>query len=194
MAGRPRQFDEEDVIQKATDVFWEKGYEATSAEDLLKAMNMGKGSFYLHFKGGKEELFRRSMEFRAKQSMNKIKSRFLQSENKLEVIRSLFLERLASKDYFRNYGCLFGNTLVEMANINEELKSIAAEHLGNLEKVFEEVIADAIEKKQFNTSHSPKFIAKHLINTWNGMNITKRMGGQDELLTKIVKMNLKIIE
>ena len=45
MAGRPKIFDEKDVIRKASAVFWKKGYEASSAEELLAAMQMGKGSF-----------------------------------------------------------------------------------------------------------------------------------------------------
>jgi len=53
MAGRPKIFDEQDVINKAIEVFWGKGYEAASADELLKAMNIGKGSFYLSFRGGK---------------------------------------------------------------------------------------------------------------------------------------------
>ena len=54
MAGRPKIFDEQEVISKASQIFWEKGYEAASAEELLKAMGIGKGSFYLFFKGGKK--------------------------------------------------------------------------------------------------------------------------------------------
>ncbi len=73
MAGRPKIFDKKDVIRKASEVFWKKGYEASSAEVLLSAMQMGKGSFYLHFKGGKKELYQRSLDLFSKEAMERFK-------------------------------------------------------------------------------------------------------------------------
>ena len=71
MAGRPRNFDENEIIRKASEIFWRKGYESSSAEELLEAMNMGKGSFYLHFKGGKQELYKRSLDLFSKESLER---------------------------------------------------------------------------------------------------------------------------
>ena len=56
-AGRPKDFDETAVLDKAIDIFWKKGYEATSLEELLAAMGMGKGSMYHNF-GNKREVFK----------------------------------------------------------------------------------------------------------------------------------------
>ncbi len=194
MAGRPRKFDEEEVLQKAIDVFWEKGYESASSEDLLKAMNMGKGSFYLQFKRGKEELFERCMEFRAKQSLSNLQNKLNKAEDKISVIKNLFLERLHTQEYFKNYGCLLGNTVVEMANLNEALKDKAALYLKQLEDVFKEVVSEAIKTGKLHTAKSPEFIAKYLINIWNGMNITKRMHSGNDLLIEVVSQNLKILD
>jgi AcrR family transcriptional regulator len=58
---RPREFDEDDVLQKAMFVFWEKGYEGTSLSDLLADMKMTKSSLYTAF-GSKEQLFARVTE------------------------------------------------------------------------------------------------------------------------------------
>lgn len=193
MAGRPRKFNEDEVIQKACDVFWEKGYAAASSEDLLKAMNMGKGSFYLHFKDGKEELFKRTMDFRAKQSLNKIRARLAETNNKVEVIKSLFQERLNTEEYFKNYGCFLGNTIVEMSNLNAELKELAAHYLVQLEELFEEVISEAQQNGDISATKPASFIARYLINIWNGMNITKRMNQSDDVLKEVVNMQLEIL-
>ncbi|MEQ9285587.1 MAG: TetR/AcrR family transcriptional regulator [Cyclobacteriaceae bacterium] len=194
MAGRPRKFKEDEVIQKACDVFWEKGYAAASSEDLLQAMNMGKGSFYLHFKDGKEELFKRTLDFRAKQSLQKIRTRLAETNNKVEVLKSLFHERLNTEEYFKNYGCFLGNTIVEMSNLNAELKELAAHYLKQLEQVFEEVISEAQENKRISSTKPPRFIARYLINIWNGMNITKRMNGSNDILKEVVGLQLQILD
>lgn len=56
MAGRHKTYDEQVVLDKAIEVFWKKGYELSSAENLLKAMGIGKGSFYFAFKKWKTRI------------------------------------------------------------------------------------------------------------------------------------------
>jgi AcrR family transcriptional regulator len=53
---RPREFDEDEVLQQALQVFWAQGYEGTSLDDLLSAMGLTKSSLYKAF-GSKEDLF-----------------------------------------------------------------------------------------------------------------------------------------
>ena len=52
---RPREFDEDEVLEQAMQVFWRRGYRATSLNDLLAAMDLSKSSFYETF-GTKREL------------------------------------------------------------------------------------------------------------------------------------------
>jgi AcrR family transcriptional regulator len=59
--GRPREFDIEQAIAIATNLFWEKGYEGTSLSDLTKAIGITPPSFYFAF-GSKEGLFRKVIE------------------------------------------------------------------------------------------------------------------------------------
>ena len=58
---RPKEFNPDEALEKAMQVFWHKGYEATSMEDLLNAMDINRGSLYATF-GGKRALFLKAMD------------------------------------------------------------------------------------------------------------------------------------
>lgn len=55
---RPREFDEAVALDRAMDLFWKKGYEATSTDDLMQAMGIGRGSFYNTFHSKRETYLR----------------------------------------------------------------------------------------------------------------------------------------
>ncbi len=58
---RPREFDEADALDRAMEVFWKKGYQKTSLDDLLDAMGIQRGSFYNTF-GSKKETYLRAID------------------------------------------------------------------------------------------------------------------------------------
>ena len=58
---RHKEFDREEVLMKAMDVFWEKGYESASMQDLVGAMGIGRASLYDTF-GSKHALFTEAMD------------------------------------------------------------------------------------------------------------------------------------
>src|SRR6202161_638031 len=59
--GRPRGFDETGALEKATQVFWSKGYDGVTIDDLVKGMGVGRPSLYAVF-GDKRAIFLRALK------------------------------------------------------------------------------------------------------------------------------------
>jgi TetR/AcrR family transcriptional repressor of nem operon len=194
MAGRPKIFDEKEAIDKATEVFRNKGYDTASADELLNAMGIGKGSFYLAFKGGKQELYIRSLKQFAEEFSKKIISAIEHSDDQILFIRRFFLVLADAENCDIDRGCYLGNALVQLSEKDEDIKKITAGLLKNLQKIFATVIRKAQENGTLKNSDDPEVLAWHLTNLWNGIHVTRRMEASHETLRLMIEMNLRILE
>ncbi len=194
MPGRPKIFDEEEIIDKAIDVFWKNGYEASSTEVLLEAMGIGKSSFYLAFKGGKKELFEKALDQRSRKSLAKLQKDLDASKNKIQFLKSFFLEVLDPKSQRWKNGCLMGNSIAELSNIDLDLKKQAASLLMKLEKIFLYAIKEAQKEGSLKSKENPEELARYLLTVWNGLNISVRVYPDLKLLKPIIEKQLQVLE
>jgi len=90
---RPREFDEDEALDRALRAFWDRGYDATSVEDLVTATGVGRASLYAAFQD-KEHLFRRVMDRYLERDLQQMAeaTRDLSGE---AAIRALFAQRIA---------------------------------------------------------------------------------------------------
>lgn len=193
MSGRPKIFNEEEVINKAIAVFWKYGYEASSTEILLEAMGIGKSSFYLEFKGGKRELFERAMQQRSRLSLENIEKGFREADNKIDHLRSLFYSIPDTKLLRHKNGCLLGNTIAELSNRESGLKDVAASLLLKLEQIFLKVIKECQANGTLKTKENPEMLAKYLLSVWNGLNISVRIYPNKKVLIPLIEKQLEVL-
>jgi len=193
MSGRPKIFNEEEVINKAIEVFWKYGYEASSTEVLLDAMGIGKSSFYLEFKGGKKELFERAMVQRSRLSLEGIEKGYRDAENKIEYLKSLFYSIADTKLARHQNGCLLGNAIAELSNREIDLKDVAASLLVKLEQLFLKIIKECQANGTLKTKEKPEMLARHLLSIWNGLNISVRVYSNKKVLLPLIEKQLEIL-
>jgi len=194
MAGRPKIYDEDVAIDKAIDVFWKKGFELASAEELLEAMGIGKGSFYLAFKGGKQELFERAMERRSDLGAEGWKKGIAESRSKLDYLKSKFLHVLDKASKRPDNGCLLGNTIAELSNSRPDLRERAASLLLRLERIFQFIIEEAQKSGEVDTTLDPALLARQLLLFWNGLNISVRIYPDPEVLKPLIDAQFRAIK
>ncbi len=194
MAGRPKIFNEEQVIDKATEVFWDKCYDAASADDLLQAMGIGKGSFYLSFKGGKQELYEKSLKQFGEKFYTLFQEKLSESDDKIVFLKRFFLSMADVPSMDKRRGCYLGNALVQLSSKDEKARETAAKLLTNLQKIFTETIRQAQENGKLQTTENPEVLGWYLSNLWNGINVTRRMEKSPEMLRNLIELNLKILQ
>lgn len=194
MAGRPRLFETEIVIERAIEVFWTKGYIDSSAEELLRAMQIGQGSFYSTFKGGKKELYEKSLIQFSDKANARFNENLRKSNDSIEFLKKFFQAMAYSSRERKLKGCYLGNAIVELSNTDVYLKELASKLLERLELSFKRVVDEAQKDGRIKNKTSSEIIARHLINLWNGINITRRLYPDDESLKTIIDLNLEILD
>ncbi len=194
MAGRPKQYEDTELIDRATAVFWEKGYFASSAKDLLEAMDVGQGSFYRSFPGGKRELYMKSLARFHKQSHQVFVKGLSECEDPKQYIKDFFYSIISREKGARSNGCYLGNAVIESSNLDEEVKKMSASILKKLKASFEKALTKAQEMGNLDADKSPKLLAERLLNLWNGINITQRMYTTNKEVKNIIDASLKMLD
>ncbi|HWY36101.1 MAG TPA: TetR/AcrR family transcriptional regulator [Nitrosopumilaceae archaeon] len=193
MAGRPKLFDERVALKKAATLFWEKGYEATSTEDLIRSMGLQRGSFYNSF-NSKKKLFLNAIDFYEGNSLNEFKKILKESRVPMQVIRTIFLALADCPINEHKKGCFAGNTIAELSGIDEDLVENARNHLKALEEIFFEQIKTSQATGEIKTKVDAKLLGRYLLNLWNGINITRRVYPNKKLLYSLIEFQLEIIK
>lgn len=119
--GRPRKFDEEAVLDALTELFWDKGYEATSMADILATTGLTKSSLYNTF-GSKKELFRRILDRYVETRMEGFAEMASKSGDAGFGALHSFLDAVFA---FGRAGCLAVNTTTELGTSDPDVSALA---------------------------------------------------------------------
>lgn len=175
-AGRPREFDRQEALHCATDVFWRKGFENTQIEDLLEAMGIGRGSMYAAF-GDKRSLYLESLQAFVERAHSFYRDKILAGPE--SPFRNLchFIARwpeMAEKGFGR--GCFITNALMERAAIDEDVARITSAAIKSEELMIRGVLSEAQESGELPPTRDPAMLARAIVNARLGMTLQARLG------------------
>lgn len=131
-----KTFDINIAIDQATNIFWAKGYEATSLSDLLKAIGINKGSFYNAF-GSKKALFIQALLNYDRKHRRNTLDQLESLENPVLAINTLFdrfIEQSISDD--ERKGCFLVNTALDLPNHDKDIDETVKKSLSDFEAFF----------------------------------------------------------
>lgn len=167
-------FDVDDVLDRATKVFWAKGYEATSLGDLIKATGINKGSIYNTF-GSKKELFTRALlKYDREQRAQTLSSLTALNDPHL-AIETLFDALIAqSVEDDERKGCLLINTALDLPNHDEDIEKTVKNGLQDFQQFFEQQIALGKEQGSIDKQLDLETTAAGLLTLVVGLRVLAR--------------------
>jgi TetR/AcrR family transcriptional regulator, transcriptional repressor for nem operon len=194
---RPREFDFNHALQAAMLLFWEKGYEATSVDDLLRRMKINRASLYGAF-GEKRALFVQALKHYEKNFGYESLLESAQSGSPKKAIRELFDETIKTNGETppaERRGCLMQNTALELAPHDAAIGKIVRENTEKCLAQFTRVLELAKEKRELNkTRREISDLAAFL---FGNLAVIRQFGksGMDESVLRAVRDNaLKLLD
>src|SRR2546430_189175 len=136
MVGRPKEFERDEVLATARDVFWARGYDGTSLDDLTDAMDIGRSSLYAEF-GDKHSLFIEALDRYRLERLAQITEALDAAPSVRGGIAAVFrgtVSALWADDERR--GCLLVNSTAELAGSDPAVAAGAADAFERTAGVF----------------------------------------------------------
>jgi TetR/AcrR family transcriptional regulator, transcriptional repressor for nem operon len=191
---RPKEFNPDDAIEKAMQVFWHKGYEATSMEDLLSAMDLNRGSLYDTF-GDKRQLFLKVVDRYCTTFVGSKFSLLDQPGPALPALRRFIQGMIegALADPQRR-GCLIANTVMELSPHEKEIAGTLRQVLKMAEDTFFRVLARAKQQGELNSDKDPRALARFLTTMMQGTIVMIKAGTSADVVEQTAETALSILD
>lgn len=173
---RKPNYDRDDLIKRARDLFWKRGWAGTSLKDLEAALQMNPGSFYAAF-GSKEALFALAMEKYAADGRERLRA-LAQKHGPIKALQR-FPQMVVENDDAPAKACMLSKTLLELNAHNHPLAKDANQHLLKMEAHFAELFRQAQATGDVDGSHDPQGLARRYQSDLLGLRVSAEREGVD---------------
>jgi len=192
--GRIREFDEEKVLEAAMQLFWEKGYEATSLSDLTSRMGIQRPSIYSAF-GDKKGLFEAALRKYTMSRASDVRTKLHNNPSVKEAF-STFFEDVVAEEYTESLsrGCFCINTMVELAPHDEKFEILTREHQMYLSVIFQETIERGIQSGELEPSIDAKALSQALIVSLIGLTVIMKSRPHRSFVDNSIKVILSLLK
>ncbi len=191
---RPREFDTTEALSQAMQVFWTKGYEATSLNDLLDSMGLSKSSFYDTF-GSKHEVFLATIKHYKKTMTAQFSGVAGLDSPARKLIESLFdraVSRMSEEGGQR--GCYLNNCAVEVVLHDPEAAKLVDGGIGLMEDAFFALVQRGQSEGDIAPEKDARALARFLTSSLNGLMVIGKANPDREALADICKIALTSLD
>lgn len=189
---RVKLFDKDDVLEKAMLLFWNKGYHATSIQDLVNALGINRGSLYDTF-GGKKNLFEQALALYCNQNI-KITREFLQSEKSVKVAIKKLFQVFIDDSVEDKKGCFVVNTTTELSCEDDIINTALLYNKDNFEAMFLECLKKGQKSGEISQNKDIKSLSYMIYVLFSGIRVVARLEKDNQRLHKLSNVVLSLLD
>ncbi|PWS33072.1 TetR/AcrR family transcriptional regulator [Pedobacter paludis] len=191
---RTKDFDENVVLTKAIQLFWHKGYNATSMQDLVDGLGISRSSLYDTY-SDKHTLFLKALESYQMAGNAKINEIIAQSSSAKETVIKLM--ELATNELVgdkQQKGCFMVNAEVEVAPHDQEVSQLVCQNEQHMEAAFFQVIKKGQESGEIKNNQDALVLAKFIFNAVKGMQVTAKSSPDAISFANIIRLTVAVLD
>jgi TetR/AcrR family transcriptional repressor of nem operon len=189
---RNKEYDENEVLRKAMELFWKQGYEKTSMQDLVTHMGIHRRSIYDTF-GDKHTLFMKALERYGEIIETKIETQVKPLDSVKQAIRRLFEIAIPKKEQ-QTIGCLTVNSAVELSLHDEEAAEKIAESFDRTENLLYELLLRGQKSGEISDRHDAKKLSQFFHNSLVGLRVLTKTTDDKQKLESIIDLTLSVLD
>jgi TetR/AcrR family transcriptional repressor of nem operon len=186
---RPKEFDRDTALRAAMHCFWEQGYEATSTEELARAMRIGRQSMYDTF-GDKHSTDLEALRLYREEQGGQLRDALADVVSPLRAIESVLLGISSEGPRDRTRGCMLVNATTELAHDDPDVLSIVRTNASSCETAFTRAVEAAKKTGELPGRLDAKAAGRFLFSTLQGLRVTAKAGASPESLRDVAMLAL----
>ncbi len=191
---RPKQFDPEEALDKAMELFWSQGYESTSIQELVDTMGINRFSLYDTF-GDKHTLYLAALQRYRGSVTEQFLTQLETAPDGARAIRTFFLdqvERFSQESTVR--GCLIANCSAELASRDEAAAEHVRQGLSRTERAFRSALARAQASGDIAPGRNLDDLARFFAASSNGLAVVAQAKPGRAFLESSVRVVLEALD
>ncbi len=191
---RTKDFDENEVLAKAIQLFWHKGYNGTSMQDLVDGLGISRSSLYDTYTD-KHTLYIKALESYQNAGACKIQEIINNPAPAKEIIKELL--ELATGELLvdqQHKGCFMVNAEVETAPHDTEVNDLVCRNEQQMEQAFFEVIQKGKDSGEIKNQQDARALARFIFNAVKGMRVTGKSSTDKSVFDDIIKLTVSALD
>jgi len=191
---RQKEFNRDEVLHKAMEVFWSRGYQGASIQDLVQHMGINRQSIYDTF-GDKHALFLQALDRYREMQSRKVFEVLDRPGSMKKNLRQLFEEAVArALSAEGRRGCFVGNSMSELAGRCKETATRTCNSVAAAEKILQRALERGREQGDLPRVRDTRAVARFLYSSLQGLLLMAKATRDRRLLNDVVKVTLSVLD
>ena len=191
---RPKSFNQSEVLDKALNLFWEQGYNATSVQDLVDHLGINRASIYDTW-GDKRGLYLETLKAYRKKGAANFLERLRSNQSSKAIIRNFLKDVTAEAiEDTCNKGCFLSYSASELANSDQNVFELFSDNNANMEAVLTELVKEGQNNGSITNTDAPEALARFILNTAMGLRIMSKGRKSEKSLEEVVNIALSVLD